>query len=52
MSFLGVAKSRDGKELMGRLLEVTDDNGELPFYDPEAYAQGIKTGRMPKHKPA
>jgi enoyl-CoA hydratase/carnithine racemase len=50
--FLGVAKSKDGQELMVDYLEATDDNGELPFYDPEAYAQGIKTGRMPNHKPA
>ena len=50
--FLGVAKSKDGQELMVDYLEATDDTGELPFYDPKAYAQGIKIGRMPKYKPA
>ena len=50
--FLGVVKSKEGQELMLDYLEATDANGELPFYDPKAYAQGIKTGRMPKHKPA
>jgi enoyl-CoA hydratase len=52
IEFLGVAKSKDGQELMVDYLEATDDNGELPFYDPKAYAQGIQTGRMPKYKPA
>jgi enoyl-CoA hydratase len=51
IEFLGVAKSKEGQELMLDYLEATDDNGELPFYDPKSYAQGIKTGRMPKHKP-
>lgn len=52
IEFLGVAKSKDGQELMVDYLEATDDNGELPFYDPKAYAQGIKSGRMPRYKPA
>lgn len=51
VEFLGVAKSKDGQELMVDYLAATDDNGELPLYDPKAYAQGIKAGRMPKHKP-
>ncbi len=51
IEFLGVAKSKDGQELMVDYLEATDENGELPFYDPKAYAEGIKAGRMPKHKP-
>ena len=50
IGFLGVAKSNEGQELMIDYLEATDDNGELPFYDPEALAEGIKAGRMPKHK--
>ncbi len=50
IGFLGVAKSKEGQELMKDYLEATDENGELPFYDPEAYAEGIKDGRMPKHK--
>jgi enoyl-CoA hydratase/carnithine racemase len=48
VEFLGVAKSKEGQELMVDYLEATDDNGELPFYDANAYAQGIKSGRMPK----
>ncbi|MDQ4027641.1 MAG: enoyl-CoA hydratase/isomerase family protein [Actinomycetota bacterium] len=48
VEFLGVAKSKEGQELMADYLETIDDDGELPFYDAEAYAQGIKTGRMPK----
>ncbi|HEV8386046.1 MAG TPA: enoyl-CoA hydratase/isomerase family protein [Nitrososphaera sp.] len=51
IEFLGAAKSKDGQALMIDYLDATDDNGELPFYDPKAYAEGIKTGRMPKHKP-
>lgn len=50
IEFLGVAKSKDGQELMVDYLDATDNNGELPFYDPKAYAQGIKTGRMTKIK--
>ena len=46
---LGSFKSKEGQELMVDYLKATDDNGELPFYDPKAYAEGIKTGRMPKH---
>jgi enoyl-CoA hydratase len=52
VEFLGLAKSKDGQELMVDYLEATDENGELPFYDPKALAQGIKTGRMPNHKQA
>lgn len=52
IGFLDVAKSKEGQELMVDYLQATDDNGELPFYDPKALAQGIKTGRMPKHKSA
>jgi enoyl-CoA hydratase/carnithine racemase len=52
VEFLGVAKSKDGQELMIDYLEATDDKGELPFYDRKSYAQGIKTGRMPRSKPA
>lgn len=52
IGFLDVAKSKEGQELMVDYLQATDDNGELPFYDPMAFEQGIKTGRMPKHKPA
>lgn len=51
IEFLGVAKSEDGQELMADYLQATDDTGELPFYDPKTYALGIKTGRMPKHRP-
>jgi len=49
--FLDVAKSKEGQELMVDYLDTTDEKGELPFYDPKALAEGIKTGRMPKHKP-
>lgn len=49
IGFLDVAKSKEGQELMVDYLATTDENGELPFYDPEALARGIKTGRMPKH---
>lgn len=52
IEFLGVAKSKDGQELMVDYLETTEENGELPFYDPKALAEGIKTGRMPKRKKA
>ena len=52
VEFLGLAKSKDGQELMVDYLEATDENGELPFYDSKAIAQGIKTGRMPNHKQA
>lgn len=48
IGFLDVAKSKEGQELMVDYLDTTDKKGELPFYDPEALAEGIKTGRMPK----
>src|SRR4030095_4481193 len=36
IEFLGVARSKDGQELMVDYLEATDDNSELPFYDSQA----------------
>lgn len=48
IGFLDVAKSKEGQELMVDYLNTTDEKGELPFYDPKAYAEGVKTGRMPK----
>ena len=48
VEFLGVAKSKDGQELMVDYLKSTDTSGELPFYDFKAYGKGIKTGRMSK----
>ena len=48
IEFLGVAKSKDGQELMVDYLKSTDTSGELPFYDSKAYGKGIKTGRMSK----
>lgn len=50
IGFLDVARSKEGQELMVDYLKATDDNGELPFYDAEALDEGIKTGKMPKHK--
>jgi enoyl-CoA hydratase/carnithine racemase len=50
IEFLGVAKSKNGQELMVDYLEATDATGELPFYDPGAYEEGIKSGRMPRQK--
>lgn len=50
IGFLDVAKSKEGQELMVDYLEATEDNGELPFYDPETFAEGIRTGTMPKHR--
>jgi len=48
IEFLGVAKSKDGQELMVDYLKKTDTKGELPFYDSNALNKGINTGRMPK----
>lgn len=48
IGFLDVARSKEGQELMLDYLETTDKKGELPFYDPKALAEGIRTGRMPK----
>lgn len=50
IGFLDVARSKEGQELMVDYLKATDDNGELPFYDPKALNEGIKAGKMPKHK--
>jgi enoyl-CoA hydratase/carnithine racemase len=46
IEFLGVAKSKDGQQLMCDYLDATDEDGHLPFYDREAYERAIKTGRM------
>jgi len=48
IEFLGVAKSKDGQELMVDYLKNTETSGELPFYDSKIYGKGIKTGRMSK----
>jgi enoyl-CoA hydratase len=50
IGFLDVARSEEGQELMVDYLQATDDNGVLPFYDPVALKEGIRTGKMPKHK--
>jgi enoyl-CoA hydratase len=50
IGFLGVARSKEGQELMIDYVNATEDDGELPFYNPASYAEGIETGRMPKHK--
>ena len=46
IEFLGVAKSKDGQELMVDYLASTDDTGELPFYDPDTYVRAIELGSV------
>src|SRR4030095_2018034 len=44
--FLVADQSKDAQELMLDYQAATKATGELPYYNPEAYAKGIKTGRM------
>jgi enoyl-CoA hydratase/carnithine racemase len=44
--FLVADQSKEAQELMLDYQAATNTTGELPFYNPETYANGIKTGRM------
>ena len=39
--------SEDAQNIMRNYLETTNATGEIPFYDPDAYAQAVASGSMP-----
>lgn len=45
--FLSVLASDDAQDLMVSYLAALDRDGELPAYDPRAYAEAIRTGSFP-----
>ena len=45
--FLMADQSKDGQYLMIEYLATTESTGELPLYDPDAYARALGSGRVP-----
>lgn len=39
--------SQEAQDRMGTYLDTTDATGELPFFNPDAYAQALASGGMP-----
>jgi enoyl-CoA hydratase/carnithine racemase len=45
--FLGTMQSKDAQDLMTDYVATTDTRGELPLYDPDAYARALGSGSFP-----